>query len=305
MVVVPVFERPTAVLEALDSVAAQSRPPDELVIVDDGSTDDTAERVARWLETTTGSFPTQLVRQPNRGVSAARNRGVEAAGSSDWVACLDSDDLWPREYLKAHLDVLRTRPSAVASSSDKESTDVPTGRRRRVSRSWVERDATRGIARRGPPGVSNTLLHAGHLAAVGGFPEHLRTAEDLDLMLRLSRRGPWLYVPETSATYRHRLGEARNEAPSLGHAHGDRRRTRAEVLDAFREAVSLEEPTLAREVGDLAARQWARAGRQFEAAGRSEDAIDCFDRALAERPVDLRSRWSRSRLRSRLGRGPS
>lgn len=95
-VVVPVLERPTAVLDALDSVRAQRRAPDALVIVDDGSGDATPESVRRWLEGVKLPFPARLLTERHRGVSAARNRGVSAAGAVDWIAFLDSDDLWAR-----------------------------------------------------------------------------------------------------------------------------------------------------------------------------------------------------------------
>jgi len=114
-------------------------------------------------------------------------------------------------------------------------------------------------------------------------------------MLRLSLRGPWLYVSGTTARYRHRLGETRGEAASLGHVHEDRRRTRAEVLDAFGATVARERPALVAEIRGLAGRQWANAGRHLQARGRGPEAIDCFDRAVAARAFDLRSRWARRR----------
>ncbi len=297
VVIVPVFERPTAIVEALDSVVAQTRRPDALVIVDDGSRDATAARVEEWLAGASPSFSAELVRQSNRGVSAARNRGILAAPTMDWVAFLDSDDLWPETYLEAHLRTLSAHPEAVASTCDKDSTDVPTGRSRRVHRGWVAVDTTREIARRGPPGISNTVMRVSDLRAIGGFDEDLATAEDLDLMLRLSLLGPWSYVPKTSAHYRHRLGEVRGEAPSLGHAHADRRGVRARVLDAFAEFVGAQNPGLAAEIRDLAGRQWTRAGRQLAGRGRRAEAAHCFDRALLARPADLRARWCRLRLR--------
>lgn len=294
-VVVPVFDRPTAVLEALGSIAAQTRPPDALIVVDDGSTDDTAARVERWIEERSLSFPVRLIRQGRSGVSAARNRGARAAPDADLLAFLDSDDLWPENYAAAHERELLADPRAVASTCDKESTDVPSGSRRRVRRQWVAHDTTREIARRGPPGVSNTIVRGADFRVVGGFDETLQTAEDLDLMLRLSVRGEWLYVAETFAFYRHRLGEARGEAASLGHLHADRRRTRAEVLGAFRSAVAGENPGLERDLRKLVGRQWARAGRQLHEEGRDDEAVECFDRAIAARPMDLRARWARLR----------
>lgn len=301
-VVVPVFERPRAVLEALESVASQTRRPDALVVVDDGSNDDTPERIAQWIGARGGALGARLVRRPHAGVSATRNHGAASVAHADVLAFLDSDDRWVESYLEAHLEVLSGDPAAVASTSDKNSLDVPTGRRRRVDRSWVERDCPLEIARRGPPGISNTVIRAEAFRRVGGFSERLDTAEDLDLMLRLSLLGRWRHVPATEVEYRHRLGETWGEAPSLGHEHEDRRRTRAQVLEDFASEVASTRPDLVSPLQRLTAAQWERAGRQLMRAGRRREALPCFERSLALRPMAWRARAAAWRLR--LQRNP-
>jgi glycosyltransferase involved in cell wall biosynthesis len=86
--VIPTYNRGAYIRRAIESVLAQSVPVDEVIVIDDGSTDGTAEAVSRWY----GS-KVRVVRQENGGVSAARRRGVNEA-SGDWVAFLDSDDEW-------------------------------------------------------------------------------------------------------------------------------------------------------------------------------------------------------------------
>jgi glycosyltransferase involved in cell wall biosynthesis len=90
--VIPTYNRAALVGRAVQSILAQTRPPDEVLVVDDGSTDDT-EAVVRRL----GPRVTYL-RQENAGASAARNHGVDAA-SGEFVAFLDSDDVWSPDYL--------------------------------------------------------------------------------------------------------------------------------------------------------------------------------------------------------------
>ncbi len=90
--VVPTYNRGPLVARAVQSMLAQTRPPDEIVVVDDGSTDDTLERLRPYLD------HIRYVRQANAGGSAARNRGVEEA-SNPWVAFLDSDDHWRPEHM--------------------------------------------------------------------------------------------------------------------------------------------------------------------------------------------------------------
>ena len=86
-VVIPTYQRAQVVERAIASVRRQSRPADEIVVVDDGSTDGTAERLRE-------SFPdVTVLTQENLGVSAARNHGIRKS-VSDWIAFLDSDDEW-------------------------------------------------------------------------------------------------------------------------------------------------------------------------------------------------------------------
>jgi glycosyltransferase involved in cell wall biosynthesis len=91
--VIPTYNRGPLIARAIESVLGQTRPPDEIVVVDDGSADDTAERVRPYLDRI------RYVRQANAGSSAARNRGVHEA-SHPWIAFLDSDDHWRPDHLR-------------------------------------------------------------------------------------------------------------------------------------------------------------------------------------------------------------
>ena len=86
-VIIPTFNRKYVLYRAIESVANQTRPPIEIIVVDDGSTDGTKD----WL---VNSFPSiRYIYQDNKGVSFARNRGIEVSKGS-WVSFLDSDDEW-------------------------------------------------------------------------------------------------------------------------------------------------------------------------------------------------------------------
>ena len=102
-VVVPAYNAAKTVPATLDALLEQSRPPDEIVVVDDGSKDQTREVLDAYRDRV------KLVFQPNGGVSAARNRAV-AETTGDWVAFCDADDLWHREKLQVMTAVLRSWP---------------------------------------------------------------------------------------------------------------------------------------------------------------------------------------------------
>ena len=115
-VLMPVYNRPTLALEGLASVAAQTRPADRVVVVDDASTDDSADRVAAFLEGRAGWTLIRL--ETNGGVSTARNRGLAELTDCDAVAFLDSDDLWPPEHLARMEQALVAAPDAVAAVAE-------------------------------------------------------------------------------------------------------------------------------------------------------------------------------------------
>jgi glycosyltransferase involved in cell wall biosynthesis len=99
-VVVPVYNRRSKLLRTLATVVAQSKQPALLIVVDDGSSDGTGQFAESWLARN-ASFEWKVIRQANAGAAAARNAGFAAIGSLPFVCFLDSDDLWPPEFLTA------------------------------------------------------------------------------------------------------------------------------------------------------------------------------------------------------------
>jgi len=206
--VVPVFNRRRVVLEALDSIAAQTRPATKLIVVDDGSTDDTAERIEGWLGAGQLPFDAKLIRQSNAGPSAARNRGADEADRCDLLAFLDSDDLWPTDYLARMVDAMAGAPSAVAASSDLRKAHQPRGRGRTIKMSYLKGRATVGLFRHGASLPSATVVRAAAFRRVGGFEPGYRISEDFYLCIRLSLHGPWLHVPGAPVVRRLFAGSA-------------------------------------------------------------------------------------------------
>ena len=104
-IIIPTYNRGWIIKEAIDSVMAQDYRDFELIIVDDGSTDNTPAILHSYRD------EILVFRQENQGVSAARNRGL-AAASGDLIAFLDSDDLWLPQKLKRQVDFFNSNPDA-------------------------------------------------------------------------------------------------------------------------------------------------------------------------------------------------
>jgi GT2 family glycosyltransferase len=98
-VVIPTYNRADLLKLTLESVLAQTLRPTQVLVIDDGSTDNTAEVCASFPS------PVQLIRQQNNGVAAARNRGMREA-TGDWIAFCDSDDLWVQDKLRIQMGVM-------------------------------------------------------------------------------------------------------------------------------------------------------------------------------------------------------
>jgi hypothetical protein len=191
-VVIPVYDRRLLVERALRSVFAQELAPAEVIVVDDGSSDDTADRAAALGATV-------IRHDVNRGKSAARNTGLEAA-QSDWVAFLDADDewlpwhvatLWPER--DGHV-LVGAGMLAVGEGAEPRLFAWPGSRRELVT---------------SPPAISlpeNKLQPSSLIArreaalAAGGFPSY-DYAEDLHLWLRMLEHGTGLVLPVVTALY--------------------------------------------------------------------------------------------------------
>jgi glycosyltransferase involved in cell wall biosynthesis len=188
-VVIPTYNRAELVLRALRSVLAQTRPAEQVIVVDDGSTDDTGPLVRIQF----GSV--DYLAQENRGVSAARNRGIEVA-TGEWIALLDSDDEWLPEKLERQMACLEQEPDCRLCHTDeiwvRRGRRVNPRRKHAKQGGWIFRDCLPLCA----ISPSSVLIHRSLFEEVGRFDETLPACEDYDLWLRVCSRWPVLFVPE-------------------------------------------------------------------------------------------------------------
>src|SRR6476620_4818697 len=109
-VVVPSYNHAQFVASCLRSIIRQTQPPEKLLVIDDGSKDDSVRVIDSVLKECT--FPSELIVRGNRGLSATLNQGLELTGG-DYFAYLSSDDVWLNNFLAARTKLLRNRPTAV------------------------------------------------------------------------------------------------------------------------------------------------------------------------------------------------
>lgn len=181
-VVIPTFNRRTLVERAVRSVLAQTHPVDEIIVVDDGSTDGTAEH----LEATFGGR-VRVVWQENRGVSSARNHGLRLA-SGRYVTLLDSDDEWMPEKTRLQWNCLETRADIGMVLCDvlRRFPDGSSEVFHRREMLPVDGRILEHVMLAPALVPASVMLRRNVLQDVGGFDEGLTTAEDLDFHIRVA-----------------------------------------------------------------------------------------------------------------------
>ena len=188
-VVIPSFNRRHTLERALRSVFEQTSPVDEVILVDDGSSDGSAAMMAH-------TFPdVKIISQPNRGVSAARNRGIRAAGH-DWIALLDSDDSWLAHKIERIREAALQHPGHALYHSDeiwmRRGVRVNPMQKHRKSGGWIFEQCLPLCA----ISPSASVMRKSTLQALGLFDESLPACEDYDLWLRLCHRFPVYFIEQ-------------------------------------------------------------------------------------------------------------
>ncbi|MDP6673510.1 MAG: glycosyltransferase, partial [Gammaproteobacteria bacterium] len=209
-IVVPAHNAATTIKETIDSVLRQTLTDFELLIIDDGSTDDTVKIVANITDSRVHCFSFA-----NEGPSAARNRGIERT-TGEFVAFLDADDLWLPGKLAAQVDALRRNPDAAlafswSDSIDEAGTFLKKGNHVPPEDSVYEQLIVWNFLDNG----STPMIRRKTLSGAGAFDEGLRYGEDWDMWLRLAYRYPIICIPEVHVLYRVRQSSASSNVTQL------------------------------------------------------------------------------------------
>ncbi|MDP6532797.1 MAG: glycosyltransferase family A protein [Candidatus Marinimicrobia bacterium] len=188
-VIISTYNRIDVLPRALDSVFSQSDPLTDVIVVDDGSDDGTADMVsAKYPEV-------KLIKQQNTGVSAARNRGI-AESKGGWIAFLDSDDEWKPQKLERQIICIAENPDAVLVHTN----EIWIRNGKRVNPMNKHQKYGGRIFRKCLPlcviSPSSVMVKKSLFDEVGNFDENMEVCEDYDLWLRICASNQVHYIDE-------------------------------------------------------------------------------------------------------------
>jgi glycosyltransferase involved in cell wall biosynthesis len=211
-VVIPAYNASRYLRETLDSVLQQTLPADEILVIDDGSTDDTAAIAESYAP------QVRVIRRPNARQAATRNFGVQEA-TGEWIAFVDADDIWECDKLRRQMDELAQHPEADLCYTARVEL-IQEGDTARIGRILTVPPPARireALYRNTTFLPSAVVIRRSTFLAAGGFDTHYKYVEDWDLWLRLLRAGmEFAYCPEPLVRYRlHPQSVSHNAMPAL------------------------------------------------------------------------------------------
>jgi glycosyltransferase involved in cell wall biosynthesis len=200
-VIVPVYNGAGTIAATIDSILRQDFHDFELIVVDDGSTDE-----LRDVLSTFDDARIELHSFENRGLAASRNRGIELAAGT-YIACIDADDMWTPDKLGEQLRALEGHPEAALAYSltdhvDERGRFVGHGSHVTQSGDVFETLLAGNFLENG----SNPMIRRGVFERVGPFDENLNAGEDWDMYLRIAFEYPIVCVPKAQILYRVHAG---------------------------------------------------------------------------------------------------
>lgn len=265
-VLIPTYNRPELLLQAVASVFAQTTPPVEIVVVDD----DAAQLVGTVLagQSYRATCPIRVIAGPGKGPGAARNAGL-AEARGDWAAFLDDDDLWRPEKLERQGQALAGHPDLVALGTALHREGQVTTRAHTKGLRYLN---LRSLLKANRLAMSSVLARRDLLLACGGFDESLPLAQDWDLWLRVAATGALGVLSDPLTVYRRHRGQRSAQAEGL-------RRCETEVLGR---ALARGLPNPALETVTKRRLAWAhlRLGRLLQVRGELVAAFQEFSCAM-------------------------
>ena len=299
LVIIPVMNRPDAIVSTLEAVRKQTLQPECLIVVDDGSKDNTPKVVDEWLNNSSLTFGARLIVHPlNRGASEARNTGLRhARGKYPYVYFLDSDDIPPPNFLEKAVAALAEKPDAVAASSDRIVKDSSDHKTTRYDQQKIAKNPWLWFFTMGAGIASCTVFRSKFIYKLGGYNEAIPTGHDVELFMRVADLGQWLYISDCPVVF-NRLASRLSDHYNNKHIIWCLGFENSVLISTALQHISR------KEYHRVLAHRWRRAGqvaleKHYYASDLAED---CFHRSLAwslynKAFIDLFILYLRKRLR--------
>lgn len=207
-VIIPAYNRAFIIGQTIDSVLQQTYGNYEIIVVDDGSTDNTYEALKPYWDKIRYEY------KENGGIASARNRGLELA-QGEYIAFLDSDDFWKPEKLEKQMQCFANQPEyglvatrCVTNTVDRDFNTIEVNKIRRSGKSgWIYKDLFfRNFIR-----TSSVVIKNECFQKVGRFDEGLPRCEEIDMWLRISKKYPVGFINDILTIYTRRPKEIRHD----------------------------------------------------------------------------------------------
>ena len=296
-VIIPVYNRRSLVLDALESIQNQTVAPDFVTVVDDGSTDGTYESVQAWIhhQQHIGAIHKtsyQLLRQQRGNAALAREHGMSTTPRTNFVGFLDSDDRWPSDFIERTTKTLGHDQGIVAVSTNRQFVDPAGVELQNDDCSKLAQSPLKWMFRYGAGVASCTMFRWNAVIDAGGWDTGLESAEDAILFSQICLLGQWKHAAGSPVAFRvHQSGEL-GEAGNLSSKFSDRFERWALIHESiFRKVAEhvtkSEQKYLEAQVGNY----WYRAGKTYQKSNQRVAAVSCFKKSL---------NWNRGLFRARL-----
>ena len=268
--IIPVYNGGATIRAAIDSALAQDFAGQEIIVVNDGSTDHTAEALTGYGDRI------RLIDQPNGGAAHARNAGILVA-RGEYIALLDADDVWLPGRLATTVDALRNNPEAALAFSDYERVDHAGNV---VARSTVPAHLAH------PPTMNEMLSHWWPIAPTtvtmrrdiwvqcGGFRAGLRGFEDPDFFIRARERGEFEFLAESLAVFLENVPEVAPDKWNPG-----------AFIELIRERYGVRARGLLSEINNHYSGAFACKALRAMSQGDRKEAIRCWLKTLRYNPL--------------------
>ncbi len=209
-VIMPTYNSSGYIIRTMDTIYQQTRLPDEVIIVDDGSEDNTVKIVQNYIDRHKDVIKNiKIFTQKNQGAAAARNYCIKNV-TSEWVAFLDSDDIWDKRKLEAVERVIVEHPEITVIAHDEYAVnekDLSDRKLCELHKNYNPReDLFLQLYRGNFLSTSCMTIRKDILEQAGGFDDSLRSAQDYDLWIRVGKYGKLYYIEEPLETYVTRPG---------------------------------------------------------------------------------------------------